>query len=1103
MATLRIQLLGAPQIYVNGDGVAIERRKSVAILAYLAVSGRVLSRDSLAALFWPDSDQAHARMGLRRALSSLNQSIGHDRIDANQDTIALVESAGLSVDVVEFRKLCTQSNTATLEQAISLYAGDFMAGFSLTDCPDFDLWQSQQSEEVRVLHLRTLHRLASLQQAAGDQARLVETARRWAEHDPLDERAHAHLISALAALGQRSAALRQYETCAQLLEAELGVAPGAALQKLVAAIQAGDLMPVSAEAAPPPAQLPASPASPGTAASHGTAAETLMQRRRWPATNLPRQSTAFVGRTGEIASIKHLLLDTVECQLVTLVAPGGMGKTRLAIKAAEECVDAFQDGIHFVELEGVAAMDELLTALASVLQIPLQSGRDLSRTLVEALQPAAMLLVLDNIEALAGNAAWLTTLTMAAPEVKILATARERLHLQTEWVFDVEGLRYPELAPAGIGETVRMLANGWQEYSALRLFAERARRSRLHLRIDDEVDALLRIARLTEGSPLALELAAAWVRSMTPRQIAADLERSLDLLRNQMHDRVSRHTSLRAVFEQSWAFLTADEQATLAALAIFRGSFTREAVSDIVGAAQSQLTMLVDRALLRQNANGRYALHSQIREFAAEKLASRSEAAMTAAARHRAFYVSFVAARGDAMIQANHRAAIEAIGGEVDNIRAAWESALAANDLPALYQLVRPMFLFLERRSWIREGAHRMAGTIAVLEVAVAERSGGPRLDDGSELALALSRAYSAHGYLSTILGEKAPAEQSLRLALALAQHTELDAEVGTALNYLANLALANSDYTLAERHAVAGLAAFEEAAYPAGIASASDMLGLIAQHSGRFAEAEALHRRSCAIHAAEDDTWRLATSELNLGLALQSGGHYDEARAIHEHALSIWEEAGDRIRMAWALTNLGNCAHAAGDHAAAIACFERQLALDQESGRRSGIGIGNYNLAMVLMDEERIAEAAQRLEAAASEFRAVGHRHGEALSLAWQAAATVRSAAGPQVRALLDESIAIAHSLNRPSVTVGVLDAITEVFAAVGLFDQALACAEHIIGHPATDAFVRARLRRRTVEWRSGVGPAPTVDAHEVAKLRLAEVCDTVAAMGVRFDGD
>ncbi len=736
-----------------------------------------------------------------------------------------------------------------------------------------------------------------------------------------------------------------------------------------------------------------------------------------------------------------------------------------------------------------------------MLQIPLQSGRDLSRTIVDALQPAAMLLVLDNCEALAGNGAWLATLTIAAPELKILATARERLHLQTEWVFDVEGLRFPELAPAGVGETVRRLADSWQEYSALRLFAERARRSRLNLRIEDDLEALLRIARLTEGSPLALELAAAWVRSMTPQQIAADLERSLDLLRNQMHDRVSRHASLRVVFEQSWSFLTPDEQRTLAALSIFRGSFAREAVAEVVGAAQSQLTMLVDRALLRQSTDGRYGLHSQIREFAAEKLASQPEMAEQVAARHRAFYVSFVAARGEAMTQADHRAAIEAIGGEVDNIRAAWESALTTSDLPALYQLVRPMFLFLERRSYIREGAQRMAGTIAVLEAAVAKRSGGTRLDDGSELALALSRAYSAHGYLCTVLGEKAPAENSLRLALALAQHTELDAEVGSAFNYLANLALANSDYSLAERHAAAGLAAFEEAAYPAGIASASDMLGLIAQHSGRFGEAEALHRRSCAIYAAENDTWRLATSELNLGLALQSGGRYDEARAIHEHALSIWEEAGDRIRMAWALTNLGNCAHAAGDHAAAIACFERQLALDQESGRRSGIGIGNYNLAMVLMDEDRIAEAAQRLEVAANDFRAVGHRHGEALSLAWLAVATLRNAASSQVRAVLGEAIAIAHSLNRPSVTVGVLDAIAEIFAAVGLVDRAIACAEHVVAQPATDAFVRARLRGRIDEWNSGAGPPPTVDAGTVAMLRLDAVSNAVAAMGVRFD--
>ncbi len=1088
MTTLRIQLLGTPQVYVDGEVAALDRRKSLAILAYLAVTGRVLGRDSLAALFWPDSDQTRARMSLRRALSSLNQMIGHHHIQASQDAVELVASPALHVDVAEFHRLCADRDAAaSLQQAIALYHGDFMAGFSLTDAPDFDIWQSQQSEQLHVLLLRALQRLAQLQQAAGDHAGMADTARRWVECDPLDERAYEHLITALALLGQRSTALRQYEACVETLRAELGVEPGESLRKLHASIQAGELMPVAAD----------SPlvATPATVAAPPDAAPIKVRRRHWPETNLPRQTTAFVGRTQEIGAIKQLLLDTVDCQLLTLVAPGGMGKTRLALKAAEECVDAFQDGIHFVSLEEITDVDGLHTALAGALQLPLQNRQDVGRALIEALRPAAMLLVLDNCEALAGSVAWLAALTTEAPEVKILATARERLHLQNEWVFDVEGLRCPDLAPAGIGETVRRLADSWQEYSAMRLFAERARRSRLNLHLDDQVDAVLRIALLTEGSPLALELAAAWVRSMPPRAIAAELEQSLALLRNQMHDRVPRHASLRVVFEQSWAFLTRDEQRTLAALSIFRGAFTRSAATEIVGITQSQLAMLVDRALLRQMPDGRYSLHGQIREFTAEKLADLADAGAEYAARHRAFYSSLVASWGDAITQANHREALDAIGLEIDNIRGAWESALTSDDLAAIYLLVRPIFLFLERRSWIREGVQRLAATIAVLEAEVAARAGGPASDDGHDLALALSRAYSGHGYLCTILGDKRTAEASLRKALALAQHTELDAEIGSAFNYLANLAFSGSDYRLAQEHASAALAAFEEANYERGIASASDMLGLIAQHSGSFAEAEQLHRRSCAIYASEDDVWRLATSELNLGLALQSVGRYAEAAAIHAHALAVWEEAGDRIRMAWALTNLGNCAHATGEHQEAIARFERQIALDEESGRRSGVAIGYYNLAMVFMDLDRAPEAVARLEVAAAEFAAVGHRHGEALALAWLAAAMTHAGTTAQVGELLDDAAAIARSLKQPSVTVGVLDAVAEACGAAGLTAEATRCAARVIAHPATDEFVRARLRRRSELWQAHESNAATVALNEPDRVGLARLLDELLA--------
>ncbi|MFZ1552318.1 MAG: BTAD domain-containing putative transcriptional regulator, partial [Anaerolineae bacterium] len=327
MTQLTIRLLGAPGIARDGAPVAVDTRKATALLAYLAVSGRSHAREALAGLLWPEYDDEHARAALRRTLSTLRTALGEEHLAIDRETVALIPSANLWVDVTEFRArlaACGKHGHPAadtcpaclplLVEAAALYGDDFLAGFSLRDSAEFDDWQFMQVETLRGELAEVLERLAAGQSAAGDLAAALASARRWLTLDPLREEAHRQVMRLYAWADQRNAALHQYRECVRILEQELGVAPLAETTELYEAIKGNRLSPPDLTGLERPDRPQPAPAADLT--GFGKPVRSLLP---------------LVGRGAELTALVHVYeRRATSGAFVAVAGEAGIGKTRLA-----------------------------------------------------------------------------------------------------------------------------------------------------------------------------------------------------------------------------------------------------------------------------------------------------------------------------------------------------------------------------------------------------------------------------------------------------------------------------------------------------------------------------------------------------------------------------------------------------------------------------------------------------------------------------------------------------------------------------------------------------------------------------------------------------
>ena len=486
--------------------------------------------------------------------------------------------------------------------------------------------------------------------------------------------------------------------------------------------------------------------------------------------NLPAPRTSFVGRTEELASIDRML-DEPDCRLLTLVGPGGVGKTRLALEAAARRIDRYQHGVHFVPLVGVPAPDLLAPAVAESLQFQVDNAHSAIAArdqLVDFLRERATLLVLDNFEHLLDARDLLTEVIERAPQVELLTTSRERLQVQSEWVLDLEGLGNGAGNGSGHGRT--------RDSAAVRLFVDRARQvDSGYTLTDDERPHVERVCHLVNGMPLGIELAAAWVSMLPCAEIADEIERNLGFLETSMSDVPERHRSLRAAFDQSWRLLLDDERRVFSRLAVFRGSFARDAAAAVAGAGLAELHGLVSKSLVRRAGLGRFEVHELLRQYAEERLTAQPSELADARESHAHFYLGMLLARAGALVGAHMMEARDELRVELDNVRVAAEWAVthwSEDDVRAVFSSLQ---VFYWAHGW-QEGLQAFAQLADLLEPSPP----GP-IDAGTASnALLSARAYQT--FWGSTLGFDEELDGVARICLPELRERQLTRELGVCL---------------------------------------------------------------------------------------------------------------------------------------------------------------------------------------------------------------------------------------------------------------------------------------------------------------------------------
>lgn len=934
-------LLGSPTLSRGGKPLTgFVSSKAAALVYYLAATQRAHNREALAALLWPDAAAAVAKKNLRDILVNLRRLLEPDLV-SNRNEVSLLQTDAVQVDTLFFAAKLAQAQAETLpaarqsllSEAIRTYGGEFLQGVNVAEAEAFEEWVRGEREHFRQLALQALHTLVGDALLRGDHGDGIDYATRLLALEPWAEEVHRQLMLLWAQSGQRGAALAQYEACRRILAEEVGVEPATETVELY---------------------------------------ERLLQTDDLPLHNLPdpAQASGFIGRSQEVAEITRILTGA-DCRLLTVAGLGGVGKTRLALKVAATNVGRFLDGVYFVALGTLETADLLVPAIGEALGFIFPGREAPKRQLLTYLQNKNLLLVLDSFEHLLGSytpaqessaSDLLLEILHSAPGVKFLITSRERLNLRDEWLFTVVGLSTP----------TEQTGDGVEQYAAVQLFLQCARQSWANFAPGADLPWIARICQLVEGLPLGIELAATWVQMLSCREIATEIERNLAFLASPLRDTPPRHRSLRAVFEHSWQLLSTVEQQALATLTIFRGGFRKEAAQAIAGASILQLAQIMHKSLLRREANGRYTLHELLRQFVSE--ISSSDTTQATVARHAAYYLTHLVQQEARLETAQRRNALDAIGEEIDNVRAAWTWAVTQGRAAELAQAAPSLYTFFMARNWFVEG-DSMLQQAATRLVTV-----------GSQPAeqAAYAKVSARQALLACQIGQVQLAQQALQNSLTIAAQQGDHAEGAFCQLGLATVALRQGNYAAAQAAASASLQHYQQLGNTFGSAQALNILGDAARILGQYDVATNSLHAALALAQTSQLLEVEADSRRMLGSICWNQGDYTGAQVHYEQARQLYGDGRvvHRQGEADAFNQLGFVAWSLGDYVVANQRFQQALHSFRQIGDRQGEGRAVDGLGRVAERQGNYQEAYRYYEQALQISRAIGDRTGEGITL-------------------------------------------------------------------------------------------------------------------------
>ena len=850
MSKLALSLLGPVRVELDGRLLTSFRSSKVkALLFYLAIENeQPVGREFLMSLLWPDTLRESAQTNLRQALYQLHKEIpalpathGSGLVPlllAERQTVQVHPEAAVACDVQQFRSLLA-GGPGQWPQAAGLYRGDFLSDFCLSDSVPFEEWTAVQRANLQRQALELLEALADQALTGGDYVLAEFYARRQLALDDLREVAHRQLMSALAQSGRRIEALTHCQEFVTHLWQELALQPEATTQALVAQIRAG------ASSAARPVVAPVVP------------------------DNLPVALTPFIGREAEMAAMAAQFEEETS-RLLTLHGPGGVGKTRLALEFARRNRAKYAQGVCFVPLAGLASAANLAPTIAAALGLSLSPQPEPRQQLLRFLQPRQLLLLLDNFEHLREGANLLVDILQAAPQVRILVTSRERLQLAAENLFLVPGLR----TAAEAGESAA-------ESEAVQMFVAYARRARHDYRLDGEDrPAVTGICRLVEGMPLAIELAAAWVRAIPPVVILEQIAAGSSVLETAGVDVPPRLRSVRASFNYSWGLLDKEEQQALMCLSACRGGCSGAAATACGAATPQILAALVDKSMLAYDpASDRYTLHELVRQLAEERLQAGGQAA-TVYHRHAGHFCA-LAREAWSQVETDQLYDVyyQVIGPELDNCRAAQQRSSAAGEVEDALQLAVALSEYLANHGMAEEALRLLEEALAV----------------GDERCAPATRAAAYLQVADIWLDHRAGREKPIEFAeKGLALYRALADQVGVARAlFTCGCMFFAYDFDRSRDYLTQAIEAWERAGK--GPLSGLGTLAVLEIFAGNFGAACSLNAQWRAFCEKQGLKGGVASADTSMAYICYYQERLEEAQALAEKSLETQRALGNR----------------------------------------------------------------------------------------------------------------------------------------------------------------------------------------------------------------
>ena len=1038
MPRLSLSFLGSFEARLDDTSVTgFDSDKVRALLVFLVLEADCPhTRESLAGLLWPDFSERAAKANLRNSLSNLRHILTETlaspsfflitpgTIQFNPSSSFWCDVAVFEQDIKIFHAYTTDAETAQtpishLEAAIALYRGRFLEGFSLKDSSAFDDWLFLFRERLQHEALAVLYQLAEHYIQRGDFDKASHYALRQVELEPWQEEAHRQLMRLLALSGQRSAALAQFEICRRYLVKELAVEPATETIQLYEQIRDGQIGPVG--------------------------------EIKYRLHNLPAALSPLVGREKELAEIGRSLNDPA-CRLLTLVGPGGSGKTRLALEAGAKQLSNFQNGVYVVSLAPLHSVDEIIPAIAQSLNLTFQPSGEPQTQIQDYLRNKKILLLLDNFEHLLDGVNLVVELLQHAPEIKILATSRTRLKIKDEFIIPVEGLAYPELsspeiAPSDIQDILQTPSE--------RLFLESARRVQPGFEPNKEdLAAIIGISRLVEGMPLWILMASSWLGVLTPSEIAAEIHsHSLDFLESDWQDVPERQRSLRVVFDYSWKLLSEREKEAFAGLSVFRGGFTVPAVQKVTGISLRELMSFTDKMLVHRSSAGRFELHLLLGQYSAEKLTASPAASEIIHDRHCAYFMQATNQWALDLRGSRQQIAMQEMAADFENVQDAWAWAVGRCQEERMYQALDGLGEYYEWYGRYQAGEKAFNTAVIVLTGALPS----VHADRKQVVLRTQARALAWQGSFNRILGQVEIASGLLNHGLVLLDDPAIDpcearAERALLLHQKGQLIYAY-DPEGAYRLYQQSLDIYREMGDSWKAAQIMVRLGQVDNFWGRYRNAREFIQESLMIRRSMGD-WRgvadslveLFTTAVGDGksaemdcimeelvrISRQIGVRTDIANSLFlggcnlcyqgsfakacqrlEEAVDLYEEMGMRIQLAWTKCILGWAESNLGLYLQCNANIKDSLEIGKEVGLEHVMALNYMSLGGNEMIEENLTQARQYLEQSVSIYRQINNQSEYGVALSTLAEAERRSGEKDEAKQHLREALRIAIDSN------------------------------------------------------------------------------------------